>query len=379
MNEGEFRGDEQVRAFVEWCGPLDVEQQNVGWVPVARHKAIESVSAPPRPPECAAPNLAFLPVRLGLKASGHVDSGMKLQTVFGRLVPDYYVSRIREPLISRHTAAWTESCQLMAGWSQELRISALNRDVERLRRACEKVFRWGGERAAASGALQILRSLGDALPAYLLRLEAALELSECVLEAPALGDPEVRHMNAMLTRLHSLFAGDGLPMYESRVAGAIATIVETWRQTTRQGNALSPNLSFPAVGGAGRCVLDRYPGAPAPGTLRCNSPGTPRQWAAAMVRLGWLMKLLLGGSPSPAQMRWLECSLFVAGDDVWGINRISPLQLRTLQPHTGGFAAAGAAPVPPQLLDPDPGMPPSASRQRSTKERHVISTLRSRI
>lgn len=339
MNEGDFRSDAQVRAFVEWCGPLDLEQAHVDWVPVARHRPMHLPAPGPRPQALAPANLAHLPVRLSMKASGHVEGGMKPQTVFGRLVPDYYASRVREPLVSRRTADWTESCQRMAGLSQELRAGALNCDIERLLGACEKVLKWGGDRAATIGAWPVLRSLGEGLPAYLLRVEAALELSDCVLEAPALGHPEVRHMNAMLTRIHSLFARDGLPMYESRVAGAIATLVETWRQTTGQDNALSPNLAFPAVGGAGRCVLDRYPGASDPGTLRYNSPSTPGRWAAAMVRLGWLMKLLLGGSPSAAEMRWLEASLFVAGDDVWEINRTSPLKVRRRQTHPAVLAS----------------------------------------
>lgn len=337
MREGDFRGDAQVQAFVQWCGPLDLEQAMVDWVPVARHRPLPPAIAT-QPPSRAPANLAGLPIRLSMKASGHVGRGMKPQTVFARLVPDYYASRLREPLVSRRTGDWTETCQLMAGLSRELRAGASSSDVERLLGACEKVLRWGGDRAATVGAWPLLRSLGERLPAYLLEIEAALELSDCVLEAPQLGHAQVRHMNAMLTRVHSLFAADGLPMYESRVAGAIATLVETWRQKTGRHEPLSPNLSFPAVGGAGRSVLDRYPGAADPGALRYNSGSTAGRWAAAMVRLGWLMRLLLGGSPSPAEMRWLEASLFVAGDDVWGINRISPLRLSARQEHPANAA-----------------------------------------
>jgi hypothetical protein len=330
MNEEEFRSDEQVRAFVRWCGPLNLDEALVDCVQVGRHRPIESPSAAARQgEERAAANLAGLPIRLSMKASGHVGNGMRPQTVFARLVPDYYASRTREPLITRRTADWTETCQLMASLSQELRTNASSRDVERLLGACEKVLRWGGDRAATVGAWPLLRSLGQRLPAYLFEIEAALNLSDCVLAAPALGHPQVRHMNAMLTRLHSLFATDGLPMYESRIAGAIATIVETWRQQTGRYDAPSPSLCFPAVGGTGRCVLDRYPGAADPGALHYNTTSTPGRWAAAMVRLGWLMKLMLGGNPSPAEIRWLEASLFVAGDDPWGINRISPLKQQT--------------------------------------------------
>lgn len=45
----------------------------------------------------------------------------------------------------------------------------------------------------------------------------------------ALSSP-IGRMNSTLAKVHALYATDGLPIYDSRVAGAVASLVELWER-----------------------------------------------------------------------------------------------------------------------------------------------------
>lgn len=195
--------------------------------------------------------------------------------------------------------------------------------------ACEDIVRWGGDRNSNVGALPFLRSQASLLR-YLNAVKSDLALQTAVAQ-PAGELPAILAMNSMLTKVHALNSGDGLPIYDSRVAGAIATLVETWRcEDGQTAEPLSAALVFPAVGGGGqrRSVHARYPGSIKPPTLHYSSEKqskerairTAKEWASAKVRLGWLLSELLT-NPSPSGIRSLEACLFMAGYDCAGINR----------------------------------------------------------
>jgi hypothetical protein len=207
-------------------------------------------------------------------------------------------------------------------------IVRANNDAEALA-ACESILQWGGDRNSNAGALPFLRSQASLLD-YLRAVRNELSLPTAVI--PPGGELQaITAMNSMLTKVHALNSGDGLPIYDSRVAGAIATLVETWRREDgRAEEPLPEALSFPEVGAGGprRSVLARYPESFKPGTLYYatgNQPPertlrTARAWASAKVRLGWLLSDLLE-EPSPSGIRSLEACLFMAGYDCAGISR----------------------------------------------------------
>lgn len=59
---------------------------------------------------------------------------------------------------------------------------------------------------------------------------------------------DIEEMNSMLTKVHAFFALDGLPIYNSRVAAAIATLIELWRtESGRIQQTLPDPLKFPAL------------------------------------------------------------------------------------------------------------------------------------
>jgi hypothetical protein len=103
----------------------------------------------------------------------------------------------------------------------------------------------------ARGAVPFLRELADqnTLLAYLAATRADLALSTAQLGAPL----HVKKMNSMLTKVHAMASEDGLPIYDSRVAAAIAALVEVWRRV--QGTSASPLpalLTFPPPHGSAR-------------------------------------------------------------------------------------------------------------------------------
>ena len=128
----------------------------------------------------------------------------------------------------------------------------------------------------------------------------------------------------MLTKVHSLASNDGLPIYDSRVAAAIAVLVELWRRSEGlDTKPLPETLTFPSVYG-GRSVLEVFSGAISPGVLT-GIPGQADQWASAKVRLGWLMQELLMKNPewfpkgllsATNRMHAFEAALFMLGYDV---------------------------------------------------------------
>jgi hypothetical protein len=125
------------------------------------------------------------------------------------------------------------------------------------------------------------------------------------------------HIGSMWVKIYA--AMSGTPTYDSRVAGAIATIVETWRiESGRENEPLRMELTFPAVQDhAERHVRRRYEHATNPGTLWYR---TTERRAGATVRLGWLLQELHRGKQHWCLAHSLEWALRMAGYDCQQIN-----------------------------------------------------------
>lgn len=102
--------------------------------------------------------------------------------------------------------------------------------------ACKRILVWGGDRRPTEGALPLLEAQQDLL-GYLHAVKASLSLDTAVVP-PGGTFPTVLAMNSMLTKVHAFISADGLPIYDSRVAGAAASLVEAWRQ--EEGTAHAP-------------------------------------------------------------------------------------------------------------------------------------------
>lgn len=300
MNKQEFL--EASQAFVAWAGKFQCD--------VDGHLTPVGTGA-----------LATLPIDLAIPSSSKVPKAVIQRVPFSQLTRVYSWRAT-----GMASGSFLETQEKLASLTNG--ITMASSDAEALS-ACENILRWGGDRNSNVGALPFLRSQASVLH-YLNAVKADLALRTAVV-MPADKLTAVLAMNSMLTKVHAFNSDDGLPIYDSRVAGAIATLVETWRiDAGRAADPLSSALSFPEVGAGGhrRSVHARYPGSIKPATLYYSTGSqstgrairTAREWASAKVRLGWLFSELLTQA-SPSGFRSLEACLFMAGYDCASINR----------------------------------------------------------
>ena len=299
MNRQEFRLASQ--AFVTWAGKIRCDGDG--------HLSPAGPGA-----------LAMLPIELAIPKSSKVAVAVRQRVPFFRLTQVY---------------SWRPAGMTEGSFAEtRARVEILSRGITEARNdaealaACEDILRWGGDRNSSVGALPFLRAQ-PSVCRYLNAVKAYLAF-EAAIVAPASGLRAVLAMNSMLTKVHAFNSGEGLPIYDSRVAGAIATVIETWRCAEgRTEEPLSAALLFPAVGAGGhrRSVHARYPGSVMPATLYYGTKRqstmralrTAREWASAKVRLGWLLSELLE-EPTASGIRSLEACLFMGGYDCASIN-----------------------------------------------------------
>ena len=246
--------------------------------------------------------LPLFPVRMEVPPSPYVPEGLSVDCTFGTLIPEHY----RWRLTGMAVGDWWETVLRLRTLSSALRNSVSRANVPETHEACEAIAEWAADRNGRVGATAFLQSLGNDLPAYLERTGRAIRLAA---PDPSGGFRAVPRMNSTLTKIHALAAADGLPIYESRVAASIATLVETWRRHTgRQEEPLPPALKFPAVGGQPQRRVRRiFPDAFDPGVLSYNvgsELATAARWTSAAVRLGLLMERTLLNAPPDLFVAW---------------------------------------------------------------------------
>ncbi len=216
---------------------------------------------------------------------------------------------------------WAETKFVLSDLAHQLRNAIAHGDDAQALIACRDILAWGGNRDFKVGAWRFL-SVQPSVCTYLSSCAASLSLSTASIAALT---PPIQLMNSMLTKVHSLFAADGLPIYDSRVAAAIATLVECWRiRVGLNGHPLPTELCFPATLPT-RTVLRRYPNARyCPSVMAYGQPKAAAQWSSAKIRLGWIMHEVLTTNPDifkqegalPDRMHAFEASLFMIGYDV---------------------------------------------------------------
>lgn len=300
MNRQEFR--QVAQEFCTWAGKFSCDADG-HLTPIGRGA------------------LATLPISLAIPRSAKVSAAIHQRVPFSQLTRTYSWRAEGVPGGSFAETQIKLECLSKA-------ITAASNDIEALE-VCERILQWGGDRNSNVGALKFLRSQASVLD-YLNAVKTDLALQTAIVHTSG-GLPAVLAMNSMLTKVHALKSGDGLPIYDSRVAGAIATLVETWRTATGCVREPLPDaLMFPEVGGGGarRSVRARYPSSIRPTQLYYpvanqapeRALKTAKAWASAKVRLGWLLAELLV-EPCPSGIRSLEACLFMAGYNCAGINK----------------------------------------------------------
>lgn len=218
---------------------------------------------------------------------------------------------------------WCETRRHLMDLANRLR-QAVNDPASDLLAVIRSVLEWGGNRNWDVGAFPFLQEHNNAgsLRRYIEDVGRALHLTTADTTLVA---PPVEKMNSMLTKVHALYAQDGLPIYDSRVAAAIATLVECWRVEHNIVRTPLPGLLvFPATL-RNRTVKKRFQGAlHMPPVLNYADPMMPAMWGSAKIRLGWIMQEVLSRCPElfpddqemPARMHAFEATLFMIGYDV---------------------------------------------------------------
>jgi hypothetical protein len=156
------------------------------------------------------------------------------------------------------------------------------------------------------------------LPEYLLWTKDILSIDYVTFDRL----DEILCMNAMMTKVHSLVADDGLPIYDSRVAGAVAALVELYRCTTEQKwTSLPDDLHFPSTDRR-RTARSFADDALSPQHIYYSHSDSPMRWAKAKIKLGRVMRhsltvnpRLFGSAPNQERMHALEATLFMTGYD----------------------------------------------------------------
>ena len=268
-----------------------------------------------------------MPVHLRIKGSPFVPGGINSDVNGLNAVLELYQWR----------GGWADTLQTLEALAADLRNAVARESDEDALAACGAIVDWGGNRDARKGAYPFLEAkVSDAgdLCSYLREAGTAFCLHTADLERIS---PPVLSMNSMLTKVHALYATDGLPIYDSRVAAAIATLVECWRVAEgRNDLPLPPALAFPATSRA-RMVTNLIHDAQKPGVMIYGAADTPSKWSSAKIRLGWILEAVLIRVPPlfanyndlPRRMHAFEASLFMMGSDV---TCLSPLLLDGKRP-----------------------------------------------
>jgi hypothetical protein len=283
--------------------------------------------------------LASLRVRLDVPSSKFVPRGI-FKTVRFPELPLHYLWRA--PTMVYGDIA--EAGRYLEILRDQLRHAVACNDWKCAQAVCFDLLVWGGERNQARGPRPELETLAARLCDYLRDCDALMRLDTAVLAADG-SLAGVPHFGSMWVKIYAVMTGT--PIYDSRVAGAIATLVEAWRIRTGTTHMPLPvELAFPAVANRqDRTVHLRYPRAQDPGRLHYGLATTPERWAGATVRLGWLIEDLLRGDRDWRMAHSLEAALFMAGYDTAGIDPVAGARARPRrgpQPPAGGGAGAVA-------------------------------------
>lgn len=299
-------------------------------------------------------NLPPLTICLKIKQSRFVPSSISTSVVgIDNVLPKYIWKSV-----GMQIGDWTETKLRLTALSRALTTAVSSGNNIAALDTCRDILAWGGNRNWAIGAYPFLNAMATAgtLCNYIAVCGGAFSLASA---DEAVLCPPIGLMNAMLTKVHALYATDGLPIYDSRVAAAIASLVELWRNNTnRSGTPLPSALAFPATMRS-RTVLRLFPDASHPGIMTYGAPDTCAQWSSAKVRLGWIMESVLTQRPrlfstccpTPSladRMHAFEASLFMIGYDVacldcklGGLAHSGYKKARTsLIPKTSSFSGA---------------------------------------
>jgi hypothetical protein len=303
---------------------------------------------------CGRGAIDTLSVDMQIRPSGKVPGGVKARFTGLESATSHYKWNGKD---------WPQTRSKLAALSSALRGALSRKDDTDTVNQCDEILKWGGNRSTRKGAYPFIHGLKQ--PAHYIST-AADELALRTADLSKLGS--IRHMNSMLTKVHALASVDGLPIYDSRVAVAISTIVEIYRSCSPAATArLAASLTFPSVANE-RDVTTLFRGVASHGSVATRDEEATKRWTDAKVRLGWILLAVLqrrpdlfaepestghgGGTVSRDRMHALEAALFMVGYDARCLSaNFCRGQVAGMAPDTrAALVAVGA----PQITDKSP-------------------------
>lgn len=265
------------------------------------------------------PHLESLKVNLVITSSHFVPGGVNIKATGIEAVTDHYMWKS----VGMDSGDWEVTQKHCSQLAKDIQDAVENDHHSGALDAAWRVIQWGGG-SRGKGAYKFLSELDNDLIPYLKRTKEAFTLATADTEKICFS---IKNMNAMQSKVHAFLAMDGLPIYDSRVAVAIATFVEAWRRGNVPAQIGIPEpLHFPSLNPRNKERIDisrKFPDAVKPKRLNSGAKSI-LLWSDAMIRLGWLMEKILDDHPDifkhydtlPARMRSLEAALFMVGYDV---------------------------------------------------------------
>ena len=208
--------------------------------------------------------------------------------------------------VPRRGRSYLDTVALLDELSEQLRGSAGEKDAPRFLEAAVAVVQWGGVRQNE----RRLRALGDdALP----RLTAAARLLDPA-EADLRRLSDLRPMTSGFSKIYSLLV-DGLPIYDSRVACALASLVRLFCEETCR-TEVPVQLRFALPRSQGRVRRD-----PSCGQLVFPRIWSPGRYAQSNVMAAWLLDALAANPPfselGADRLRAVQFAMFMIGYTVY--------------------------------------------------------------
>lgn len=264
--------------------------------------------------------LPKLEVFLNIKKSRFVPNPISLKLVgLNNLIKHYLWQSV-----GMQRGDWQETIEKITSLKTGLQLAIYEKNEAKALGACDDILKWGGNRNKKKGAYPFLEDKSEKgeLCSYLIDTK-----NKFTLNSAYLGNFKNIKMNAMLTKVHAFNSDDGLPIYDSRVAAAIATLVEMWRRNNNAKDGfLCSELSFPSTT-VTRTVRRAFPDATHTPEVLNYDKASDLLWCEAKVKLGWLLQEVLESNKGlfeedslQSRMHHFEASLFMLGYDVACLN-----------------------------------------------------------
>lgn len=289
--------------------------------------------------EWIAKTLPELPISLKIKPSSRVPGGIDQVCSGAQEVLSFYLwsSEWTDANgVVQRSKNWLEtksSLRKLRAWLMEGLGQSSSEDY--FSKACHAVIAWGGgARSGTRGAkaLVLAKEADGSLREYFSAAKETLSLDN---QGPISG---IHEMNAMLVKIHALLSEDGLPIYDSRVAGCAGALVELYCRANGVIGREPELPSFPSTDSQ-RQISRLISNCTVTEAIRYSSADRAKKWASAAVGLGRLLRQVLIANQSlfgdvgslPERMHALEAAMFMIGAD-----------LRSLRP---AFASYSKSPI----------------------------------